>query len=233
MVAVDTIAPIRVLIVDDDSLVRVGLVMMLREAPDIEVVAEAEDGHQAMKALEHIDVDLVLMDIGMPRLDGLSATEMIRSRLQPPEVIVLTTFDADAHVHRALSAGAAGYLLKDTPPQEIVESIHRVAVGEPILSPSVLRSLIERTFAGGAAARSVDAKERLSVLNRREKEVVYHVGRGMTNAEIADCLYLSLPTVKTHVSAAMTKLGFSNRVQLALLVHEARIDEPDHGDTTL
>lgn len=215
--------PIRVLIVDDDALVRAGLVMMLREASDIEVVAEAADGREALSTLAHMDVDLVLMDIRMPQLDGLSATETIRARPRPPEVIVLTTFDADAHIHRALSAGAAGFLLKDTPPQQIVESIRRVADGEPVLSPSVLKALIERTFAGETATRATETRDRLAVLNERERSVADDVGSGMTNAEISDHLYIAIPTVKTHVSAAMTKLGLSNRVQLALLIHEAKL----------
>lgn len=224
MVAMDDMTPIRVLIVGDDALVRAGLVMMLGEAHDIEVVAEAADGHEALEVLEHTGVGLVLMDIRMPRLDGLTATERIRSAPRPPEVVVLTTFDADAHVHRALSAGAAGFLLKDTPPGQIVEAIRRVAAGEPVLSPSVLKDLLERTFAGQTAVRSdraASARERLSVLGEREREVVGGIGQGMSNAEIAEGLFLAVPTVKTHVSSAMAKLGVANRVQLALLVHEA------------
>jgi len=228
---VDILTSIRVLIVDDDALVRAGLTMMLREAPDIEVVAEAEDGREALKALDRTDVDVVLMDIRMPRLDGLSATEMIRSKPQPPEVVVLTTFDADAHIHRALSAGAAGFLLKDTPPQQIVESIRRIAVGEPVLSPSVLKDLIRRTFSGESATRAAEVRERLAVLNDRERKVADDIGLGMTNAEIAEHLYMATPTVKTHVSAAMTKLGLSNRVQLALLVYEARLTGSELGDS--
>ena len=222
---VDTLGimtPVRVLIVDDDALVRTGLVMMLREAPDIEVVAEAADGQEALSALAHTDVDLVLMDIRMPHFDGLSATEMIRAAPRPPEVVVLTTFDADAHVHRALRAGAAGFLLKDTPPEQIVDSIRRIADGEPVLSSSVLKALIERTFTGETAARAAEARDWLAVLNERERDVADDVGSGMTNAEIADHLYIAVPTVKTHVSAALTKLGLSNRVQLALFVHEAK-----------
>lgn len=219
----DIVTPIRVLIVDDDALVRAGLVMMLREASDIEVVAEAADGREALSTLAHMDVDLVLMDIRMPQLDGLSATEIIRARPRPPEVVVLTTFDADAHIHRALSAGAAGFLLKDTPPQQIVESIRRIAHGEPVLSPSVLKALIERTFAGETATRATETRDRLAVLNERERSVADDVGSGMTNAEISDHLYIAIPTVKTHVSAALTKLGLSNRVQLALLIHEAKL----------
>lgn len=236
MAPMDTMTPIRVLIVDDDALVRAGLTMMLKEAPDIEIVAEAEDGREALKVLERTGIDLVLMDIRMPRLDGLSATEIIRSKPQPPDVVVLTTFDTDTYVHRALGAGAAGFLLKDTPPHQIVESIRRIAAGEHVLSPSVLKALIEQTFAGEAAARSTrsaDAREQLSALNRREREVAHSVGRGLTNAEIADRLYMAIPTVKTHVSAAMNKLGLSNRVQLALLVHEAGFDQPDPDGLTL
>lgn len=221
MDAVDIMTPIRVLIVDDDALVRTGLTMMLRETPDIEIVAEAADGREALRVLDFTCVDLVLMDIRMPHLDGLSATEMIRSRPRPPEIVVLTTFDADIHVHRALNAGAAGFLLKDTPPHQIVESIRRISAGEPVLSPSVLKDLLERTFSSESIKRSTKARESLVVLNERERMVADDIGRGMTNAEIAQHLYIAVPTVKTHVSAAMTKLGLSNRVQLALLIHEA------------
>lgn len=204
--------------------------MMLEEASSIEVVAEAADGYEALQTLDRLGADLVLMDIRMPQLDGLSATERICSAPAPPEVIVLTTFDADAHVHRALSAGAAGFLLKDTPPDQIVESIRRVFAGEPVLSPSVLRDLIDRTFTGAATARAdraAKARERLSLLGEREREVVEGVGEGLSNAEVAARVFLAVPTVKTHVSSAMAKLGVASRVQLALLVHEA---DPGSGE---
>jgi DNA-binding NarL/FixJ family response regulator len=159
------------------------------------------------------------MDIRMPVMDGLAATEALRAGPEPPEVIVLTTFDADEQVLRALRGGAAGFLLKDTPPAAIIDAILRVAVGEAQLSPSVIRRLIANVTA--PAPRSHDARARLAELTGREAEVARAIGEGRTNAEIATQLYLSVPTVKAHVSAILTKLGVSNRVQIALVVHDA------------
>ena len=214
---------IGVVIVDDDALVRVGLVMMMGGAPDIRVLAEAEDGAGVLALAAEHDPDVVLMDIRMPGVDGLTATERLRALPRPPEVLVLTTFDADEHVLRALRAGAAGFLLKDTPPEEIVESVRRVARGLPVLSPSVTRRLIDRVASTGHDERAVRARERLAVLNTREAEVAVAVGEGRSNADIAATLFLSVPTVKTHVSNILTKLDLNNRVQVALLVHDAQL----------
>jgi DNA-binding NarL/FixJ family response regulator len=210
-----------VLIVDDDPLVRAGLVMMLGGAPDITVVGEAKDGTEVLPMVDRHSPDVVLMDIRMPALDGLSATEALRARDSAPEVIILTTFDADVHVLRALRAGAAGFLLKDTPPGEIVAAIRQVAQGLPVLSPAVTRRLINHVAETDHDQRGVLARRRLDQLSDREREVAVAVGQGKSNAEIARELFLSVPTVKTHVSSVLTKLGMNNRVQIALLVHDA------------
>ncbi|WP_198156458.1 MULTISPECIES: response regulator [Thermobifida] len=213
--------PIRVLLVDDDPLVRAGLTMMLGGAPDLRVVGEAGDGEQALALAAECRPDVVLMDIRMPGVDGLAATERLRTSADAPEVIVLTTFDADRHVLRALRAGAAGFLVKDTPPEEIVAAVRQVARGNPVLSPEVTRRLIARVAESGEDRRRDRARRRLAQLNDREREVAVAVGRGLSNAQIGAALHLSVPTVKTHVSAVLARFGFTNRVQIALLVHDA------------
>jgi DNA-binding NarL/FixJ family response regulator len=217
---------IRVLLVDDDPLVRAGLRLMFGGAPDIEVVAEAADGSEVQPLVDAHSPDVVLMDIRMPVVDGLQATEALRRREQAPEVIALTTFNTDAHVLRALRAGAAGFVLKDTAPEEIVRAVRRVTAGEPVLSPEVTRQLIAQVSGGGTGrdARAIRAREQLEALGEREREVAVAVGRGRSNAEIAGELYMSLPTVKTHVSRILTKLALNNRVQIALLANDARAD---------
>ncbi len=212
---------IRLVVADDDPLVRMGLTMLLAGDPAIRVVAEASDGAEAVAAVAEHGPDLVLMDIRMPNVDGLTATEAIRGADDAPEVIVLTTFDADEQVLRALRAGASGFLLKDTPPAEIVRAIHSVARGEAQLSPAVTRRLIAHVADDETARRRRRAREQLDALSDREREVAVAIGEGRSNAEIARALYMSLPTVKAHVSHAMAKLGLNNRVQVALLVHDA------------
>jgi DNA-binding NarL/FixJ family response regulator len=212
---------IRVLIVDDDALVRAGLSMMLAGSDDIRVVAEASDGSQVASAVDAYGPDVVLMDIRMPGMDGLAATEALRSRESAPQIIVLTTFDADDHVLRALRAGAAGFLLKDTPPPEILRAIRLVAAGEAMLSPAVTRRLIEHVADDGLGARRSRASERLDRLTDREREVALAIGQGKSNAEIAGELYMSVATVKAHVSRLLQKLELDNRVQIALLAHDA------------
>jgi len=210
-----------VLIVDDDPLVRAGLTMMLGGAPDIRVVAEAGDGGEVLPLVDRHRPHVVLMDIRMPTVDGLTATEAVRARRDAPEVLVLTTFDADQHVLRALRAGAAGFLLKDTPPAQIVAAVRQVASGTPVLSPAVTKRLIARVADTETDTRRARAGSRLTVLNDREREVAVEVGKGRSNAEIAAALHLSVPTVKTHVSSILTKLGLNNRVQIAILAHDA------------
>jgi DNA-binding NarL/FixJ family response regulator len=212
---------IRVLIVDDDPLLRAGLKLMLGGAPDIRVVGEAGDGTGVQGLIDRLAPDVVLMDIRMPGTDGLTATEAVRRRPGAPEVVILTTFDADEHVLRALRAGAAGFVLKDTPPGEIVDSVRRVAGGQPVLSPTVTKRLMTRVAASGTDQRRAKALDRLAELNDREREIAVAVGEGKSNAEISATLYLSVPTVKTHVSRILTKLDLNNRVQVALLVHDA------------
>jgi DNA-binding NarL/FixJ family response regulator len=212
---------IRVLIADDDPLVRTGLAMILDAAPDLTVVGEAADGTEVVPAVDAYAPDVVLMDIRMPKLDGLAATELLRARPDPPEVIVLTTFHADEYVLRALRAGASGFLLKDTRPTEILHAISRVAAGEPILSPEVTRQLIAHVGITGADARRRHARKILARLSEREREVAVAVGRGRSNAQISDELFMSVATVKAHVSSILTKLDLNNRTQIALLAHDA------------
>ncbi|WP_343951173.1 response regulator transcription factor [Nonomuraea longicatena] len=216
-----TDSKIRVLIVDDDALVRAGLSMILAGAGDIEIVGEAADGAQVPSSVAALRPDVVLMDIRMPVVDGLTATEALLATPAPPEVVVLTTFHADAQVLRALRAGAAGFLLKDIPPGDLVAAIRRVAAGEPILSPAVTRQLITHVADGGAGERTDRARTLLARLSEREREVALAVGQGRSNAEIGSALYMSVATVKAHVSRILTKLELSNRVQIALTVYDA------------
>ncbi|MCX5203273.1 response regulator transcription factor [Streptomyces sp. NBC_00237] len=225
-----TTTPIRLLLVDDDPLVRAGLTFMLGGADDIEIVGEASDGSQVPQAIAQLKPDVVLMDIRMPVVDGLTATEAVRAEADAPEVVVLTTFHADEQVLRALRAGAAGFVLKDTPPAEIVTAVRRVAAGDPVLSPAVTQQLISHVAGtGGTEDRKGRARSRLDLLAEREREVAVAVGRGCSNAEIAAELYLSVPTVKTHVSRILAKLGLNNRVQIALLAHDAGLLDSTEG----
>ena len=213
---------IRVLLVDDDALVRSGLRMMLAGAPGLEVVAEAADGREVLAAVDHHRPDVVLMDIRMPQLDGIAATRLLLAQPDPPAILMLTTFDADELVLRALQAGAAGFLLKDTPPAEIVRAIELVHAGDAMLSPAITRRLIALVAGDSdAGARKDEARRRMASLSPRERDVALAVGRGQANAEIAAALHLSVPTVKAHVSRLLDKLGVDNRVQIALLVQNA------------
>lgn len=241
---------IRTLIVDDDALVRAGLRLMLAGAPDIEVVGEVADGSLVAEAVAAHHPDIVLMDIRMPVMDGIAATQALRqgaaaaggssgadggddepAQDSAPQVIVLTTFGGDDTILGALQAGASGYLLKHTPPEEIVDAVRRTAHGDPVLSPAVMKVLIDRAMAGAplapsdtapaAPSRSAQAVERLSVLSNRERDVASAVAQGLSNTEIAEQMYLSMGTVKSHISSALTKLDFTNRIQLALLAYEA------------
>ena len=210
---------IKVLIVDDDALVRAGLTMMLDGANGIEVVGEAADGDKVPAAVDAHAPDVVLMDLRMPRTGGITATRRLRARPRAPEVIVLTTFDADENVLGGLRAGASGFLLKDSPPARIVEAIRRVAAGDPILSPEITRRLMDRAAAQAGARER--ARAALATLTPREHEVAVGVARGETNAEIAARLFMSLATVKSHITHILTKLALTNRTQIALLAHDA------------
>jgi DNA-binding NarL/FixJ family response regulator len=211
--------PVRVLVVDDDALVRAGLTMMLDGAPGIAVVGEAADGDQVPAAADAHAPDVVLMDVRMPRVDGITATRRLRARPRPPEVIMLTTFDTDENILHALRAGASGFLLKDTPPARIAEAVRLAAAGEPILSPRVARRLMDRVAVQAGAYER--ARSALSALSPRERDVVVAIGRGLGNAEIGAELDMTLATVKSHVSHILTKLTFDNRTQIALLAHDA------------
>ncbi|TCJ30006.1 response regulator transcription factor [Nocardioides jejuensis] len=219
---------IRVALVDDDALVRSALGLMIGGQADIELVGEASNGEEALSLVRTSSPDVVLMDIRMPVMDGLEATRQLHAKPSPPRVIVLTTFDADEYVTTALAAGADGFLLKDTPPGDIVTAIRQVAAGDPMLSPSATASLIRQirteaadTSSHPAEARADAALARLSALTEREHEVALAVGRGLSNAEIAKELFLSVPTVKAHVGRLFDKLGTTNRVQIAICVHDA------------
>ena len=212
---------IRVLLVDDDPLVRSALALMLGGQSDIEVVGEAPHGQAGIALVGELDPDVVLMDIRMPVMDGLEATRVLHRQPSPPAVVVLTTFDADDHVLRAVAAGADGFLLKDTPPGDIVQAIRTVAAGDAMLSPSATRSLVSRLRSSASTDRTTAAADRLTVLTERELEVAVCVGRGLSNSAIASELYLSIPTVKSHVSRVLTKLDSTNRVQVAMVVHDA------------
>jgi DNA-binding NarL/FixJ family response regulator len=227
---VSPMTAIRLLLVDDDPLVRAGLSLMMGGADDIEIVGEAADGAEVEALVDRTRPDVVLMDIRMPSVDGLTATERLRGRKDAPQVVVLTTFHADEQVLRALRAGAAGFVLKDTPPAEIVDAVRRVAVGDPVLSPAVTRQLMEHAVGTGADTRRTPARVRIAALNDREREVAVTVGRGLSNAEIAATLFMSVATVKTHVSRILAKLDLNNRVQIALLTYDAGLLEEPDGD---
>lgn len=212
---------VRVLITDDDPLVRAGLSMILAPAEGIRLVGEAADGDEVPAAVAECRPDVVLMDLRMPRVDGLTATERLCRLPDPPAVLVLTTFDADEQVLRALRAGASGFLLKDTPPPRIIEAIRTVAAGEAALSPSVARRLITHVAADEAVRLREHADARLARLTEREREVARAIGQGRANAEIAGALTMSVATVKAHVTRVLAKLEVDNRVQVALLVHDA------------
>jgi len=216
---------IRVLIVDDQALVRTGFRMILDAQPDIEVIAEASDGNQAVRLAQQRSPDVVLMDVRMPALDGIAATRLLAGpeAPRPMRVVILTTYDLDEYVFDALAAGASGFLLKDVPPEELVEGVRLVAAGDGLLAPAVTRRLIE-AFAQQYRPRV--APPPISSITPRELEVLKLVARGLTNAEIAESLYLSENTVKTHVTHLLGKLGLRDRVQAVIYAYEAGVVEP-------
>ncbi|MGB7449230.1 MAG: response regulator transcription factor [Ornithinimicrobium sp.] len=221
-------SPITVVLVDDDALVRTGLAMILGGETDVEIVGEATNGLEAVPLVRQTRPDVVLMDIRMPRMDGLEATTQILRETGPPRVIVLTTFDTDELVISALRIGASGFLLKSTRPERLVEAVRAVSAGEPMLSPSVVAHLITRVTADADEQAEVkgQALRRLECLTEREREVAVAVGSGRSNSEIARTLYMGLPTVKAHVSRVLTKLALDNRTQVAILVHDAGLADP-------
>ncbi|MFI6535615.1 response regulator [Nonomuraea sp. NPDC050547] len=211
---------IRVLVVDDEELVRSGLRMILEAAGGISVVGEARAGDEAVTAAARLRPEVVLMDVRMPGTDGLAAAARVLAGERAPKVVMLTTFDLDEYVHEALRLGAVGFLLKDTPPRELAAAVRTVAAGQAMLSPTVTRRLIS-AFADRAPSRADRARERLALLTGREEDVIRCLARGLSNAEIGRELHLMEATVKAHVSRVLAKLGLANRVQAAVLVHDA------------
>ena len=210
---------IRVLLADDQALLRAGFRMVLETQDDLEVVAEAEDGRHAIELLERIDVDVVLMDVRMPRLDGIAATRAILGQFaEPPRIIILTTFDLDEYAYSGLQAGASGFLLKDALPEELLHAIRVVAQGDAILAPSLTRRLIDR-YASRLALPGVKP-EPVDGLTDREGEVLLEIAHGQSNAEIASRLFLSEATIKTHVAHILSKLGLRDRVQAVVYAYE-------------
>jgi DNA-binding NarL/FixJ family response regulator len=209
---------VRVVVADDQAMVRAGFLLLLERVPDVEVVAEAADGAEAVAAVRRTGADVVLMDIRMPVLDGLEATRRILAEAPGTRVLVLTTFDLDDHVYGALRAGASGFLLKSAPPEQLVAAVRTVAAGDALLDPAVTRRVIEE-FARQPVRRTADPPA-LQRLTEREREVLVHVARGLSNAEIAAELVVTEATVKTHVARLLAKLGLRDRVQAVVFAYE-------------
>ncbi|GGR65315.1 DNA-binding response regulator [Nocardioides luteus] len=212
---------IRVFLVDDQELVRAGFRMLIDSQPDLTVVGEADDGQQAVAALGRTEADVVLMDVRMPRMDGVEATGLIAGRDGAPRVIVLTTFDLDEYAFAAIRAGAAAFLLKDARPEDLLTAIRTVHAGDSVVAPSTTRRLLEHFAASAPAAVGSAPEGRLEMLTEREREVLTLVGRGLSNTEIADAFVVAEATVKTHVSRLLAKTGSRDRVQLVVLAYES------------
>jgi DNA-binding NarL/FixJ family response regulator len=216
---------IRLLVADDHELMRGGLRAMLGAQDDMEVVGEASDGGEAVEQALALRPDVVIMDIRMPRVDGIEATRRLAVRGPGPRVLVLTTFDLDEYVWEALRAGAAGFMLKDAPPRQLAEAVRTVAAGETLLAPAITRRLVER-YVRVPPPGSAAGRERLGELTERELEVLVLIARGLSNGEIAGRLFLSEATVKTHVTRILSKLGLRDRVQAVVLAYETGVVEP-------
>ena len=211
---------VRVLIVDDQALVRTGFRMILEAEDDVEVVGEATDGAEAVEAARELDPDVILMDVRMPNVDGLEATRrLLDGRDQGPRVLILTTFDLDEYVYEALRAGASGFLLKDTPPEQLVAAIHVVARGDALLAPSITRRIIEE-FVRRPPDSVRKPAQGLDELTPRELEMLRYMARGLSNAEIAEEAFVSETTVKTHVARVLMKLHLRDRVQAVVFAYE-------------
>ncbi|HEV3450247.1 MAG TPA: response regulator transcription factor [Acidimicrobiia bacterium] len=215
---------IRIVLADDQPMLRMGFRMILDAQPDLVVVAEASDGLEALDAVRNTPADVVLMDVRMPRLDGVEATRRICAEPNPPKVLILTTFDLDEYVYAGLRAGASGFLLKDVPPEELLAAIRVVAAGDAIVAPSVTRRLLDQ-FARHLPDDRPPSRP-LEVLTDREREVLLELARGRSNAEIAEALFLSEATVKTHVAHLLSKLGLRDRVQAVVLAYETGLVTP-------
>ena len=215
------------MIADDQALVRTGFRMILDAEPDIEVSGEAPDGYEAVELARRSRPDIVLMDIRMPRLDGVEATRRLAgpSAAAPVKVLILTTFDLDEYVVEALRAGASGFMLKDVPAEKLVEGIRVIAGGDALLAPSITRRLLDR-FASRLPPADARLPEMLSALTDRERDVLKLVARGLSNSEIAERLFVSETTVKTHVSRLLMKLGIRDRVQAVVLAYETGLVQP-------
>ncbi|MCK2239117.1 MULTISPECIES: response regulator transcription factor [unclassified Crossiella] len=209
---------VKVVLLEDEEIVRSGVRMILESASDIEVVAEGEDGSQAIELTDRFRPDVVLTDIQMPKVDGIEVTRQLTARPEAPAVVILTTFDVDEYVHAALRYGAAGFLLKDSPPLELVTAVRVIASGEAMISPRITKRLLSR-FATGAAEEA--ALARLAALTPREREVAVQIGHGLSNVEIGGVLFMSESTVKVHIGRIKIKLRAANRTQVAILVHDA------------
>jgi DNA-binding NarL/FixJ family response regulator len=216
---------VRVLIVDDQALVRAGFKMILDAEPEVDVVGEASDGLEGIEAARTLDPDVVLMDIRMPELDGLEATRRLSSSGERPRILILTTFDLDEYVYEGLRAGASGFLLKDTPPEQLVQAIRVVAGGEALLAPSITKRLIEEFVHTGRSAPA-EPPAAINDLTARELEVLRSMARGLSNAEIAKELFVSETTVKTHVARVLMKLNLRDRVQAVVLAYESGLVQP-------
>ncbi|MEU4647114.1 response regulator [Nocardia fluminea] len=216
--------PISVLVVDDQELMRMGLKMVLGAHPDLEVIGEAGNGDEAVRRASELRPDVVLMDVRMPVVDGVSATARIVAAGEGVRVLVMTTFDLDEHALGALRAGASGFLLKDTPPEDLVSAIRSVAAGDAVVSPKVTKRLLDRLVAEDPT--SLRDPKILDVLTAREREVLEQIAAGRSNGEIAAALFLSEATVKTHVGRVLTKLGLRDRVQAVVLAYETGLVRP-------
>lgn len=210
----------RLALIDDDSLVRAGLTMILGADPGIEVVGEGADGTDAIPVVHKHRPDVLLMDVRMPTMDGIAATKAVVAEPNPPAIVMLTTFDLDEYVFEALEAGASGFLLKDTPPQDLIRAVHVVAGGEAMLAPTVTKRMLSH-FSQAHPAGKPPEHPGLADLTDREREVLGSVGAGLSNAQIGERLYMSEATVKAHVSKIFSKLDCTNRVQIAIIAHEA------------
>jgi DNA-binding NarL/FixJ family response regulator len=219
---------IRVLVADDQALVRAGFAVLLQSADDLEVIGEATNGAEAVAMAARDRPDIVLMDVRMPVLDGIEATRLVTQADSDIRVIILTTFDLDEYVYDGLRAGASGFLLKDTPPADLLAAIRVVAGGDALLAPSVTRRLIEE-FAKRPADRPTPAAS-LGALTDREREILVLIARGLSNAELAERLYISHATAKTHVSRLLTKLGARDRAQLVMIAYETQAVLPGAPD---
>jgi DNA-binding NarL/FixJ family response regulator len=217
---------IRVAVADDQALVRSGFVVLLKSAPDVEVVGEAANGKEIVDLVRAEQPDVVLMDIRMPEMDGLEATRVIVAGVPATRVLILTTFDLDEYVYGALRAGASGFLLKDTLPDDLLAAVRIVAEGEALLSPRVTKRLIEQFVEQGVPEAATAPNPALDTLTDRENEVLQAVARGLSNAEIADELFMSHATAKTHVSRLLTKLDARDRAQLVMFAYEHGVVVP-------